>query len=214
VVTSASRAIAVVASVILAASATTAPARAEGVSPAAGAPASPLEQPKVPGVGPERLGVLFGAGFLASPGGSGGAVSGGLRLRLGEHFAGSFDLGYGVLQLGTVTQDRWWAIPSIAVVASWGHVRFDIGAGAGVGTASGYSSWSSYTAGPFTPDWHATVPAGRLYALAATPLARDLYGFVRADVATLWVGGSGSTHADPRDSSWVLLWFGVETRVL
>jgi hypothetical protein len=198
------RAIALAPIAILAVIASSAPARAEGLSPAAAAPSA----------GPERLGLLVGAGFLASPGGSGAAVSGGLRLTLAEHCTGSFDLGYGVLELATATQDRWWAIPSIAVVASAGRVRFDAGAGAGVGTASGYRSWSAYTAAPFTPDWHATVPAARLYALAAMPLGHDFAGFVRADIAALWVAKSGSTHDDLRDSSWVLLWLGVESRVL
>jgi hypothetical protein len=166
----------------------------------------------------QKLGIFAGAGYLGSPGTSGGAFVSGLRLRLGDHAAGSFDVGYGIVDAyqGGLTQDRWWAIPSVAVVLvpGRGRVRLDLGVGAGVGTSSGYASWSAYTAAPFTPSWHATVPAARVHAVAAFRLTPDLDAFVRADVATLVLAGSGSTHTGAGDSVWVGLWMGLQSRLL
>ena len=157
----------------------------------------------------ERLALFAGAGYLGSPGATGGAFCAGLRLRPGEHAAGSFDLGYGLLGAYQSTQDRWWAIPAIAFVVTASPVRFDVGVGAGVGTSSGYASWSAYTAAPFTPSWHATVPAVRAHAVAAFRLTRSSDAFVRADVASLWLAGSGSTLSAAEDSLWVALWVGA-----
>src|SRR5450755_1705652 len=80
---------------------------------------------------PDTLSLFAAAGYLGSPGASGGAFSSGLRLRLGAHMAGSFDVGYGILDTFAGTQDRWWAMPAIAFVVPAGPVRFDLGVGAG-----------------------------------------------------------------------------------
>jgi hypothetical protein len=163
---------------------------------------------------PERLSLFAAAGYLGSPGASGGAFSSGLRLRLGAHFAGSFDVGYGILDTFAGTQDRWWAMPAIAFVVPAGPVRLDLGLGGGVGTSSGYASWSAYTAAPFTPTWHATVPAARAHAIASIPITRDTDAFLRADVATLVLAGSGSSHTGAEDSLWVALWVGLSSRLM
>jgi len=161
---------------------------------------------------PHRLGLFAGVGALGSPGATGGAFLTGLRLGVGRHFAASVDLGYGLLTAPPTIQDRWWVIPSAAVVIPAGSVRFDLGAGAGVGTSSGYLSWSDYDARPFTPIWHYTVPAARAHVAAAIEIARNLDLFARADVATLFSVGSQAGGA--MDTTWFALWIGVEPRLL
>jgi hypothetical protein len=160
---------------------------------------------------PHSLGLFAGVGALGSPGASGGAFLTGLRLGLGRHFAASVDLGYGLLTAPPTIQDRWWVIPSAALVIPGGSVRFDLGAGAGVGTSSGYVSWSDYDARPFTPIWHYTVPAVRAHALAAIEVAHDLDLFARVDVASLLSVGS---QAGATDTTWFALFIGVEPRLL
>jgi hypothetical protein len=162
----------------------------------------------------QRLGVFEDVGYLGSPGAWGSAFGAGLRLRLVEHFAASADLGYGLLSEAPAVQDRWWVIPSLAVVIPVRAVRFDVGVGAGVGTASGYTSWSAYMAAPFTPTWHATVPAVRGHAVASIPLTRSLGVFARVDVASLLFTGLDGAHAGATDTSWVALSLGFEHRLL
>lgn len=157
------------------------------------------------------LGLIAGLGALGSPGASGGAFLAGLRLGIGRHFAVSADVGYGLLTAPPTIQDRWWVIPSAALVIPAGAVRFDFGAGAGVGTSSGYLSWSDYDARPFTPVWHYTVPAVRVHAAGAFAVARNLDLFVRADVASLLAVGS---QGAAMDTTWFALWVGVEPRLL
>ena len=157
------------------------------------------------------LGLLAAVGALGSPGATGGAFLAGLRLGVGRHFAASVDLGYGLLTAPPTIQDRWWVIPSAALVIPAGSVRFDLGAGAGVGTSSGYVSWADYDARPFTPIWHFTVPAVRGHASAAIAIAHDLDLFARADVASLLSAGS---PGGAMDTTWFALWIGVEPRLL
>jgi hypothetical protein len=160
---------------------------------------------------PHDLGLFAGLGALGSPGATGGAFLAGLRLGVGTHFAVSADLGYGLLTAPPTIQDRWWVIPSAALVVPAGPVRLDLGAGAGMGTSSGYLSWSAYDARPFTPIWHATVPAVRAHVAGTFPLARHLDVFVRVDAATLLSAGS---RGGAMDTTWFALWVGVEPRLL
>jgi hypothetical protein len=111
-------------------------------------------------------------------------------------------------------QDRWWVIPAAALVIPAGRLRFDLGAGVGVGTSSGYGSWSDYVAGPFSPVWHYTVPVFREHVTAATDLTRNLDGFVRVDVASLLLIGSSGPYGGGMDTTWVALWLGVDFRLL
>jgi hypothetical protein len=159
---------------------------------------------------PDTLGAFAEIGYLGSPGAHGSAFGAGLRLRLADHLAASADLGYGLLSDGSTVQDRWWVIPSLALVLPVRALRFDLGAGAGVGTASGYTSWSGYTSAPFTPTWHATVPAVRGHAIATFPLTQRLDLVARGEVATLVFTGLDSAHSGPTDTSWVALSLGVQ----
>jgi hypothetical protein len=178
-------------------------ARAADRPPDVDAPAPPTR--------PWNLGLFTGLGYLGSPGADGGAFLGGLRLGLGRHFAASFDVGYGLESAPSTMQDRWWAIPAAALVIPVGAVRVDLGAGAGVGTSSGYVSWSDYAARPFTPIWHYTVPAVRAHVGAAMTLTPGLDVFARADLATLLSVGS---PAGTMDTTWFALWVGVQPRLL
>jgi hypothetical protein len=110
-----------------------------------------------------------------------------------------------------VAQDRWWVVPAAAAVVSFGQFRFDLGAGAGVGTASGYSSWSDYTAGPFSPLWHFTVPVVRAHATVAFALNPHLDVFARFDAASLLFARSSE---GAMATTWLALWIGVEPRLL
>jgi hypothetical protein len=170
-----------------------------------------VDSPAPPHPDEPKLDLFAGAGYLGSPGADGGAFLAGVRLGLGRHFAASFDVGYGLLAAPGIEQDRWWVMPAAAWVLAVGPVRLDLGAGGGVGTSSGYVTWSDYVARPFTPAWHYTVPAVRAHATAAVAIGRGVDVFARIDVASLMLVGeqSGAT-----DTTWVALWVGVEPRVL
>jgi hypothetical protein len=170
-----------------------------------------VDSPAPPRPDDPKLALFAGAGYLGSPGADGGALLAGLRLGVGRHFAASFDVGYGLLAAPGVEEDRWWVMPAAAWVIPAGPVRFDLGAGGGVGTSSGYVTWSDYVARPFTPAWHFTVPAVRAHATAAVEIARGLDVFARVDVASLLFVGSQSGATD---TTWVALWVGVEPRLL
>ncbi len=168
---------------------------------------------------PTKLSLYTSAGYLASSGANGGALSTGVRYAVGNHFALGFDIGYGLLavQDGTA-QDRWWFIPSMAVVipARFGKVRatFDIGAGLGLGTSSGYASWSEYGAHPFTADWEFQLePAVRAHAIAAFTVSRNLEIFTRADAAALVLPHGVDTNGTT-GSTWMMLSIGTRFRLL
>ena len=55
---------------------------------------------------PQRLGVTVATTYLGSGAGSGAAVSSGLRLALGRHFALGADLGYGLLGTPRAPSER------------------------------------------------------------------------------------------------------------
>jgi hypothetical protein len=161
------------------------------------------------------------AGYLGALAGHGAVLASGLRFAVGEHLALGFDLGYGVLHDGSAAQDRWWLVPSAAWVAHAGRVRFDVGAGVGLGASSGYASFSDYAAAPFSPTWaFQLVPMARGSVLAATPLTKTTLGFVRLEVASLVLSGNslgfrvGNPHAGLADTSWVSLALGAEIGVL
>ena len=167
----------------------------------------------VPATKRTDLGIFAGAGYLGSPGGNGSTFTTGLRLGIGRHFAVSFDLGYGLLGTHPAVQDRWWLIPSAALVIPAGRVRFDLGAGLGLGASSGYVSWSGYLAKPFTPTWaFQLVPTVRAHAIAAVDITRDFDMFIRLDAATLLL--LPGSHARISDTTWATLSLGVQFRLL
>lgn len=188
-----------------------APAAADETT--AAAPASPPSRPR-------SLDLWAAGGYLGGLAGHGAALASGLRLGLGEHVALGFDIGYGMLHGGSFAEDRWWLIPSVAGVARAGRVRFDLGAGLGLGTASGYPSLSVFAAAPFSPAWaFQLAPVARMSVLAAMPLTQATRGFLRVDVAALLLSGnsvgfrSGSPDVGLADTSWVCVALGAETGI-
>src|SRR5689334_7879840 len=118
-----------------------------------------------------HVSVYAGLGGLGGEPGAGLALEGGVRLRAGEHFAATFDLGYGVLGRARV-QDRWWLAPALAFTATLGPVQLDAGAGLGLGASSGYASWRAYADAPFDPDWaFQLVPMARAHVTASAVVA-------------------------------------------
>ena len=170
---------------------------------------------------PQRLGVFVGTGYLGSPGLSGLALAAGLRFLPIRHLAVSFDLGYGVEGRVPDVQDRWWLMPSAALVGYAGPVQLDFGAGIGLAAASGYSTWSDYVAAPFGPIWaYQLVPGVRAHVIAATKFTDTINLFVRIDVAALVLDGNslGSRVAIPHpgaaDTTWYSLLAGAQFRLL
>ncbi|HEY1955976.1 MAG TPA: hypothetical protein VGH28_10185 [Polyangiaceae bacterium] len=165
---------------------------------------------------PRTLTLFTSAGYLATSGGNGGALATGVRWGIGRHFALGFDLGYGLMATDSPTakmEDRWWFIPSMAVVlpARVGRfpLTFDIGAGLGLGTSSGYSSPSVYTSHPFSADWEFQLePAVRAHVIAAIAVSRSLEIFTRAEAAALVLPHGSSPSVT--DSTWMM--FSVGTR--
>ncbi len=157
-----------------------------------------------------RLGLFVGTGYLGTPSGHGVAISGGLRFPLGRHLALGFDVGYGFTGAHAAVEDRWWLLPSAAFVVPLGRWSFELGVGAGLGTASGFASWSAYTSDH--TDWaYQLAPAGRLHARVAFDVSPGFTLFARFEVATLWTQSNvigfreGSGHASSAEN----LWFGL-----
>ncbi|HUB07305.1 MAG TPA: hypothetical protein VMB50_09895 [Myxococcales bacterium] len=170
------------------------------------ASALPARAAEVVAAAPPPLSFDVAADYLGSAGADGGALSLGLRLQPYRHLAVSLDLGYGLLAASPGVDDRWWLIPSVAWVVPLGRLSLDLGAGVGVGTVSGYGSWSAYVAGPFDPVWHTTAPAARLHALLELPLTRRVALFARAEVAALLPDVAGTL--------WGGTWLGVQVGLL
>ena len=171
--------------------------------------------------GDKTLGLFVGAGFLASPGQAGGGFELGLRLGLGRWAALGFDVGYGLLGAAPAVQDRWWLMPTAALVIPAGRLKVDLGAGLGLGASSGYTTWSAYVKGPFDPVWaFQLVPAIRGHAAVSLELTRRTAVFARLDVASLLLMGStigyrnGNAGAGPTDTLWIGLWVGALIRLL
>jgi hypothetical protein len=166
---------------------------------------------------PMKLSVFTGAGYLGTSGGSGVVVTTGARYMIGEHFAVGVDLGYGLMAVQDAMQDRWWIIPSMAVVfpARVGKLplSFDVGAGFGWGTSSGYQSWSTYAARPFSADWAFQLePTVRAHAIAAVAVSHSVDVFVRADAAAM-ILPQNSSPSDA-DGMWMMLAMGTRFRML
>ena len=142
------------------------------------------------------LGLQAGVVGLASPGAYGSALGAGLRLRFCSSFAASVDLGYGLAGTSPGLQDRWWLFPAVAGIIPAGRLRFDLGAGFGVATSSGYASWAGYDAAPFGPIWHFTVPAVRAHFAAALPIAHRLHLFARLEIVSLLLVGPPNPDAE------------------
>src|SRR5277367_1126985 len=107
-----------------------------------------------------RLQALVGTGYLGGPSPGGAAIVLGVRSRPATHLALAFDVGYSALAAPPGMQDRWWLIPSVALVlplaAGTGagtDTQLELGAGIGLGAASGYTSGADYAAAPFSPVW-------------------------------------------------------------
>jgi hypothetical protein len=154
---------------------------------------------------PARLDLYTGATYLQSAAAAGAAAAVGLRWLPIAHLAVSADLGYGLQGGPDAYEDRWWAIPSLALVIPLGTASLDLGAGVGVGTVSGYASWPQYFASPFGPVWHVTTAAARGHATFALPISRSLALFARVEVASLLVSPSNGD-----DIVWGGLWIGVQ----
>lgn len=169
---------------------------------------------------PARLSLFTSAGWLTTSGGNGGALATGVRYAIGRHFALGFNLGYGIMATDSPTakmEDRWWFIPSMAVVlpARVGKypLAFDIGAGLGLGTSSGYTTASDYTAHPLSADWEFQLePAVRAHAIAAIRVSRTLEIFTRFEAAALVLPHGSSPTAT--DSTWMMLSVGTRFGLL
>ena len=170
---------------------------------------------------PTKLSLFTSAGFLTTSGGNGGALATGVRYAVGSHFALGFDLGYGLMSTeGSAhgaMQDRWWLVPSMAVVLPTRvgkfPLTFDIGAGLGLGTASGYASWNEYTSHPFSADWEFQLePAVRAHAIAAIAVSPSLEIFTRAEAAALVLPHGSSDSVT--DSTWLMFSIGTRFRLL
>ena len=158
---------------------------------------------------PAKLTLFTSAGYLATSGANGGALGTGVRWAVARHFALGFDLGYGLLATGAGMQDRWWLVPSMAVVFPVGRVSFDVGAGLGLGTASGYASWSEYAAHPFQADWEFQLePAARAHVIAAYALGPTLELFARAEAAALVLPHDASPGGTT-NSTWAMFSLGT-----
>ena len=167
--------------------------------------------------GPMKLSVFTAAGYLGTSGGNGGALSTGVRYMIGNHFALGLGLGYGLMAVQDAMQDRWWIIPSMAVVlpAHLGKLplSFDIGAGFGWGTSSGYKSWDTYAARPFSADWAFQLePAVRAHAIAAVSVSKSVDVFLRADAAAMILPQNASSNDG--DGMWLMLAAGTRFRML
>ena len=165
----------------------------------------------LPEPAPKKLSFVVGAGSIDSPGAAGGAIWTGLRLSLGRHLAASADFGYGLAGTAPSDQDRWWVIPTLALVIPTSPARFELGLGAGVGTSSGYRAWSEYFSTPFLPEWHDTVPVVRAHASAARQLTPNVDLFARAELASLLFAPE---HDGTVDTLWLALWVGFQIGLL
>ncbi len=169
----------------------------------------------------EKLGFFAGAGYLGSPDLGGAAFVLGVRYRPVSHLALGFDAGYGVIGTIPTVEDRWWLMPSVALVVPMSRVAIDVGAGLGVGASSGYATWNDYVAAPFGPVWALQlVPALRGHVMSTIRLTKRLDLFVRVDVASLLVSGDaigsrvGNPNPSGEDTLWIDLLMGIHFRVL
>ncbi len=173
-----------------------------------------------------RLDGFGAAGLLASPGATSSGLAGaflmsGVRWRIGPYFALSFDIGYGILGSSEQVEDRWWLMPSLALVVPAGDLYFDLGAGLGFGETSGFRTAQDFLDRPFTPDWSfQLVPEIRGHLIAAYRVNPSMDAFVRFDVAGVVLDHNdigirdGDPHRDVRDTVWLTLSVGTTFRLL
>jgi hypothetical protein len=187
--------------------------------PASAFAAEEKPEPKEDHVKLTKLSLDTSAGWLTSGGGNGAALGAGARLAVGRHFALGLDLGYGLMATPNSTmQDRWWFVPTMAGVMpariAGRDFTFDVGAGLGLGTASGYSGgWAEYSSHPFSASWEfQLMPTVRAHAIASMKVSPTMDVFFRADAAAL-VLPRGS-NASMTDSTWVLVSVGTRFDLL
>ncbi len=167
-----------------------------------------------------HLDTWVAVGYLSSFDGAGTALSGGVSFDLGRYVAAGFDLGYGVLGDSTDVQDRWWLMPTLALVLPLSHARLELGAGFGFGAASGYRDMGAFVQAPFDPEWaYQLVPMVRGHLGATIELSADVDGWARVEVASLTLDrtslGSRVLNPTPRttDTLWVHVAVGTSFHV-
>jgi hypothetical protein len=161
--------------------------------------------PLIAGADPPRtVDVFAGADLLVSPAARGAAFSAGATWAPLPHLAVGADLGYGLLHGAGGDEDRWWLIPTLALRIPIQQLVLDAGAGLGVATVSGYSTWSAYFAQPFNPDWHVTTWAVRGHLQLAIPVTPRLSFFSRVELGTVLQAPSTASEA---------LWFGLSAGI-
>jgi hypothetical protein len=177
------------------------PALADGGQPSARP--TTLANPTKPA--PKRhLAWTLGAAEIGSAGENGAAFTVGILFRPIRFLQTSVEFGYGLLDGARGPEDRWWVMPTLALVIPAGRMSFDLGGGVGSGTVSGYQTWPSYFAHPFDPCWHITEPAVRGHLGFSVPLTGSIDLWGRADVGTIVAPAPAS------DTQWHGLTIGVQ----
>ena len=179
-------------------------------------PGVALAQPAARGPSVEVLGMVS---ELDDADDHGLALDAGARLALGRYFALGFDLGYGVMTGARDAQDRWWMIPTAAMVVPVDDLRFELGAGVGLGATSGYTNLDAFARGPFDPTWaFQLAPTIRLHASLSWHVSDGCFVFVRLDAASLMLEGNtigyraGNAMPTTADTFWMTSSLGVSFR--
>jgi hypothetical protein len=138
-----------------------------------------------------QLDLVGGVAVLGAPGELGLAFVLGTRLALGRYTALRFDIGYGVMGGERSLEDRWWLVPSFAVVAPFDDGRVELGLGVGFATSSGYASFEAFAREPFEDDWaYQLVPAVRGHLALWLELGADVDAYVQLDAGGLVTQGN------------------------
>ncbi|MDQ3034538.1 MAG: hypothetical protein M3Y87_19165 [Myxococcota bacterium] len=138
-----------------------------------------------------QLDLVGGVAMIGAPGEVGLAFALGTRLALGRYTALRFDIGYGVLGGSRSLEDRWWLIPSFAVVVPVDRLRVELGVGVGFATSSGYTDFDAFVRDPFEDDWaYQLVPAIRGHAALWAELASDVDAYAQLDAGGLLTAGN------------------------
>ncbi|MBN8610330.1 MAG: hypothetical protein J0L92_07085 [Deltaproteobacteria bacterium] len=138
-----------------------------------------------------QLDLVGGIAAIEAPGEVGLAFALGARLALGRYTALRFDIGYGVLGGSRSLEDRWWLIPSFAVVIPIERLRIELGVGVGFATSSGYTDFDAFVRAPFDDDWaYQLIPAARGHAAFWLELGADVDAYAQLDAGGLIVEGN------------------------